>query len=73
MLHKVSEMCDMIERMYDQSKILRHKKYNVPKLEQNETEINEMIASLQYMAQLVANDRSTYVRRDKDELNRTDQ
>lgn len=69
MLHKVSEMCDMIERMYDESRALRHMKYKVPKVQQNETAINEKIAQIQYMAQLIAADRSQYIRTEKDEHN----
>lgn len=60
MIHKVSEMCDMIETMYKESLELRRLKYDVPKLHRSETLIDDKISQIQYMALLVANDKQPY-------------
>jgi hypothetical protein len=52
----------MIEHMYEESRKLRHMKYGVPKVQQNETIINDKIAQIQYLATLIAADRSEYKR-----------
>jgi len=60
MIHKVSEMCDMIETMYKESLELRRMKYDVPKLNQNKEMIDDKIAQIQYMALLVSRDVQPY-------------
>ena len=65
MIHKVSEMCDMVETMYNESRRLMKMKYHTPKIFQNEAEINNLIAQIQYMAQLVSNDKSPYTKREE--------
>lgn len=60
MIHKVSEMCDMVETMYKESLELRRLKYDVPKLHQNKAMIDDKISQIQYMALLVANDKQPY-------------
>ena len=64
MIHKVSEMCDMVDRMHAESIVLRRMKYDTPKLEQNQSEINEKIAQIQYMALLVAKDVQPYSKKE---------
>lgn len=63
MIHKVSEMCDMVEVMYHESRELRRLKYDIPKLQQNESLINDKIAQIQYMAQLISADKTPYEKR----------
>lgn len=64
MIHKVSEMCDMVEVMYQESLKLRKMKYDTPALYQNKTLIDEQIKQIQYLALLVANDKEPYVKRE---------
>ena len=60
MLHKVSEMCDLVSLMYDKSMILRRLKYDTPKDKQNKIEIDNLVADIQQLALQIAHDRSKY-------------
>lgn len=58
MIHKVSELCDMIDVMYKDSQELRRMKYEEPKADT--VAIDQKIAQIQYMALLVSNDKQPY-------------
>ena len=60
MLHKISEMCDVVNLMYVKSMNLRRMKYDTPKDLQNKTEIDTLIADIQQLALQIAHDRSPY-------------
>ena len=63
MLHKISEMCDVVNLMYVKSMNLRRMKYDTPKDLQNKTEIDTLIADIQALAMQIAHDRSPYEKR----------
>ena len=58
MLHKISDFCDKIDSIQKQSDRLRQAKYGPRRLPTEE--IDEMIETIQYDCQLVANDKSKY-------------
>ena len=63
MLHKISQLCDKINVMYDKSMNLRRLKYDIPKGDRtNEQEhlINELVQDIQALARDIANDRQMY-------------
>jgi len=64
MLHKISEMCDKVNIMYERSMHLRRLKYDTPKEQQNQNEIQFLVDDIQALARDIANDRSQYVKRD---------
>jgi len=65
MLHKISEMCDKVNIMYERSMHLRRLKYDTPKEQQNQNEIQFLVDDIQALAREIANDRSQYVKRDE--------
>ena len=65
MLHKISEMCDKVNIMYERSMYLRRLKYDTPKEQQNQNEIQFLVDDIQALAREIANDRSQYVKRDE--------
>ncbi len=63
MLHKISQLCDKVNVMYDKSMNLRRLKYDIPKGDRtNEQEhlINELVQDIQALARDIANDRQMY-------------
>ena len=60
MLHKISDMCDVVNVMYEKSMNLRRMKYDTPKEKQNKIEIDTLIADIQSLALQIAHDRSQY-------------
>jgi len=60
MLHKISDMCDVVSVMYDMSMNLRRMKYDTPKEKRNEQEIQAMVDNIQSLALQIAHDRSEY-------------
>jgi|TARA_E500000178_G_scaffold351752_1_gene413579 hypothetical protein len=60
MLHKISQMCDRIKVMYEKSEELRRLKYDVPKEEQKQYEIDELVLDIQALARSIANDTMPY-------------
>lgn len=63
MLHKISEFCDKVNVMYNKSMHLRRLKYDTPKDQRSESEIDFLIADIQQLAREIANDRSKYQKR----------
>ena len=61
MLHKISEMCDLINVIHVKSEPLRQAKYGTAK--QTKAEIDYRVADIQAMCRQVANDSQTYVKR----------
>jgi hypothetical protein len=60
MLHKISEMCDVVSVMYDKSMNLRRLKYDTPKDKRNEVMIQALIDDIQALALQIASDRNQY-------------
>jgi|MDSV01.1.fsa_nt_gb hypothetical protein len=60
MLHKISEMCDLINVIHVKSETLRQAKYSK---KETKAEIDYRIADIQAMCRQVANDSQTYVKR----------
>ena len=60
MLHKISDMCDVVSVMYDMSMNLRRMKYDTPKEKRNEQEIQAMVDNIQSLALQIAHDRAPY-------------
>jgi hypothetical protein len=63
MLHKISEMCDVVSVMYEKSVNLRRMKYDTPKQDQDINKIDALIADIQQLALQIAHDRSPYEKR----------
>lgn len=63
MLHKVSEMCDVVSVMYEKSMNLRRQKYDTPKDKRNEALIQSLIDDIQALALQIAHDRSQYTKK----------
>tara|TARA_E500000081_G_C6132304_1_gene354499 strand:+ start:849 stop:1025 length:177 start_codon:yes stop_codon:yes gene_type:complete len=53
-------MCDRIKVMYEKSEELRRLKYDVPKEEQKQYEIDELVLDIQALARSIANDTMPY-------------
>lgn len=60
MLHKISDMCDVVSVMYDKSMLLRREKYDTPKDRRDEQKIQMLIDDIQALALNIANDKSDY-------------
>lgn len=58
-------MCDKVNIMYERSMHLRRLKYDTPKEQQNQNEIQFLVDDIQALAREIANDRSQYVKRDE--------
>ena len=63
MYHKISEMCDVVNVMYEKSMQLRREKYDLPKESQNPHLIQSLIDDIQSLALQIANDKGEYVKR----------
>jgi hypothetical protein len=63
MLHKISEMCDLIDVIHNKSTKLRNLKYNTPKEKQQKVEIDFQVSDIQAMCRQIAEDRQHYEKR----------
>ena len=62
MLHKISEMCDLIDVIHNKAKTLREAKYGGAK--ETKAELDYRVADIQAMCRQIAHDRQTYVKRE---------
>jgi len=62
MLHKISEMCDKVNVIYEKSMNLRRLKYDTPKENQNQGDIQFLIDDIQQLCREIANDTNKYVK-----------
>ena len=60
MIHKVSELCNKIDGIKKVADRLRDIKYNQPKSQVRDAEVDNMIADIQSQFRLVANDKGVY-------------
>tara|TARA_B110000495_G_scaffold67769_1_gene57778 strand:- start:339 stop:530 length:192 start_codon:yes stop_codon:yes gene_type:complete len=63
MLHKVSEVCDLINVIHEKSEECRKLKYDNPKTPERDQEIDILIADIQSMCRQVAEDKQPYEKR----------
>ena len=64
MLHKISQMCDKVNVMYDKSMVLRRLKYDPPKDQRDNDQIDMLVQDIQALARDIANDQSPYTKLD---------
>ena len=64
MLHKISQMCDKVNVMYNKSMELRRLKYDTPKAQRDNDQIDMLVQDIQELARDIANDTSPYVKLD---------
>ena len=64
MLHKISEMCDVVTVMYEKSMNLRRMKYDTPKDKRDERMIQVLVDDIQSLAQQIAHDKSPYQKKE---------
>ena len=64
MLHKISQMCDKVNVMYNKSMLLRRLKYDTPKDQQDTSQIDMLVQDIQALARDIANDKQPYVKLD---------
>tara|TARA_A200000159_G_C7143551_1_gene264138 strand:+ start:66 stop:263 length:198 start_codon:yes stop_codon:yes gene_type:complete len=64
MLHKISQMCDKVNVMYNKSMLLRRLKYDTPKDQQDTGQIDMLVQDIQALARDIANDKQPYVKLD---------
>ncbi len=60
MLHKISDFCKKIDSIKSRSDELYNLKYNNPKTEARDKEVNALIEDIQYQCLLVAKDKKPY-------------
>jgi|TARA_B100001750_G_scaffold236257_1_gene239852 hypothetical protein len=60
MIHKVSELCNKIDGIKKVADRLRDIKYNQPKSQVRDAEVDNMISDIQSQCRLVANDKGVY-------------
>jgi hypothetical protein len=60
MQHKISALCDKVTVIYAKSEQLRNLKYNVPKEQQDKTQIDFLVADIQTLCREVGYDRDPY-------------
>lgn len=60
MLHKISDMCDVVNVMYEKSMNLRRIKYDLPKEQQDQNQIQILVDDIQALALQIAHDKSKY-------------
>jgi len=60
MQHKISDLCDKINVIYEKSMNLRRLKYDTPKTEQNAELIQFMIDDIQSMCRMIGADTNKY-------------
>jgi hypothetical protein len=63
MLHKISDMCDVVNVMYEKSMNLRRLKYDTPKEHQDQSAIQHLVEDIQALALQIGVDKSRYVKR----------
>jgi len=63
MLHKISDMCDVVNVMYEKSMNLRRLKYDTPKEHQDQAVIQHLVEDIQALALQIGVDKSRYVKR----------
>ena len=63
MLHKISQMCDKVNVMYEKSMNLRRLKYDTPKDKVHAGQIDFLVADIQQLAREIANDKQPYERK----------
>lgn len=60
MIHKISDLCDKVNVVYEKSMNLRRMKYDTPKEAQNEEMIQHMIDDIQHMCRMIGADTDKY-------------
>ena len=60
MQHKISDLCDKVNVIYEKSMNLRRLKYDTPKTEQNVELIQFMIDDIQHMCRMIGADTNKY-------------
>ncbi len=66
MIHKISQMCDKVNVIYEKSMQLRRLKYDTPKDQQNKNEIDYFVQDIQALCREIANDTQKYRKVDQD-------
>jgi hypothetical protein len=62
MLHRISDLCKKVDGLKIQSDRLYNLKYNNPKTKERDLEVDYLIADIQMMCKLIANDKGKYDR-----------
>ncbi|MGB2352053.1 MAG: hypothetical protein ACPH9O_10555 [Akkermansiaceae bacterium] len=60
MQHKVSELCDKVNIIYEKSMNLRRMKYDTPKEQRDEAQIQFLIDDIQHLCRMIGADTSKY-------------
>ena len=60
MLHKISDFCDKVDSVKKMSDDLRALKYDAPKTKERDTQIQNLIETIQADCLLLANDKGNY-------------
>jgi cytochrome c len=60
MQHKVSELCDRVNIIYEKSMNLRRMKYDTPKEQRDEAQIQFLIDDIQHLCRMIGADTSKY-------------
>ena len=60
MIHKVSDLCDKVNVIYEKSMNLRRLKYDTPKEKQDAEIIQFMIDDIQSMCRMIGADKNKY-------------
>ena len=60
MLHKISDFCDKIDSIKKMSDDLRALKYDAPKTKERDSQIQNLIETIQADCLLLANDKGAY-------------
>lgn len=60
MIHKVSDLCDKVNVIYEKSMNLRRLKYDTPKDKQDAEIIQFMIDDIQHMCRMIGADTDKY-------------
>tara|TARA_Y100000004_G_scaffold160704_1_gene188318 strand:+ start:730 stop:918 length:189 start_codon:yes stop_codon:yes gene_type:complete len=60
MQHKVSELCDRVNIIYEKSMNLRRMKYDTPKEQRDEAQIQFLIDDIQHLCRMIGADTNKY-------------
>jgi len=60
MLHRISDLCKKIDGLKIQSDRLYNLKYNTPKTQARDMEVDYLVKDIQAMCNLISNDKSKY-------------
>lgn len=60
MQHKVSELCDKVNIIYEKSMNLRRMKYDTPKEQRDEAQIQFLIDDIQHLCRMIGADTNKY-------------